>query len=106
MIKHVDPSSQSGFRFELTQEEHDAGLAAFLTGPISGTVAIPSGAAYDVTEDAIAVRVEHIAELRTTIHKMHHAAGRFLNSPLPSDSPIVDSSLSTPTPPTPPPTEG
>jgi hypothetical protein len=83
MIKHVDPSSASGFRFELTQEEHDSGMVAFLTGPIAGTISLPSGAAYDVTEDAVAVHKDHVGELHVAIHKAHHAAGRFLDVPVP-----------------------
>lgn len=83
MLKHDDPNAPSGFRYELTQEEFDSGLTtAFFTGPISGTVGIP-GAAYDVTEDVIAVRPEHVEALQLAIHRTHHAAGRFLDAPLP-----------------------
>jgi hypothetical protein len=90
MLKHVDPSSASGFRYELTQEEHDSGFVAFLTGPIAGTISLPSGAAYDVTEDCIAVKNEDVGELHVAIHKAHHAAGRFLDAPVPD---LADVSL-------------
>lgn len=93
MIKHVDPSSPSGFRFELTEDERDAGFAAFITGPIAGTIALPSGAAYDVTEDLVAVKEDHIGELHIAIHKAHHAAGRFLDIPVPE---LADVSLAAP----------
>lgn len=83
MIKHPDSSAASGFRFELTEEERDAGYAMFLTGPIAGVVSLPSGAAYDVTEDAIPVKLEHVGELHVGIHKAHQAAGRFTNIPVP-----------------------
>ena len=83
MIKHPDPSSPSGLRFELTDEDVAAGnSAALLTGPISGTMSLADGTAYDVTEEAIAVKPEHVAELEHAIHRAHHAAGRFLDAPL------------------------
>jgi hypothetical protein len=83
VLKHIDPTSPSGFRFELTQEEHDAGMVAFLTGPIAGTISLPSGGAYDVTEDAVAVHRYHVGEFHVALHKAHHAAGRFLDAPVP-----------------------
>lgn len=92
MIKHPDPNSQSGFRFELTQEEHDAGLVAFLTGPIAGTIALPNGSAYDVSDDAIPVKAEDVGHLHVAIHRAHHAAGRFLDHPVPA---LEDVSLPT-----------
>lgn len=91
MIKHVDADSASGFRFELTQDEVDNGMAAFMTGPIGGTIGLASGSAYDVSEDHIAVKVEDVEALQLAIHKAHHAAGRFLDAPLPS-SPSPSSS--------------
>lgn len=85
MIVHPDPSSPSGKRYELTADEMATGLtAAFLTGPISGTIAMADGAAYDVTDEVIPVRPEHVKELQLAIHKSHHAAGRFLDAPLPN----------------------
>lgn len=85
MIKHPDGAEADGtprFRFELTREEMDAGLnTAFLTGPISGTIAL-GDVSYDVTENAIAIKAEHIELLQSAIHKAHHAAGRFLDSPV------------------------
>ena len=83
MIKHPDPNAPSGFRFELTQDDAASGhTVAMLTGPISGTMSLADGSAYDVTEDAIPVKPEHLAELQTAIHRAHHAAGRFLDAPL------------------------
>ena len=83
MIKHPDPNSPSGFRFEITPEDVTSGHSvALLTGPISGTMSLADGTAYDVTEDAIAVKPEHLNELQTAIHRAHHAAGRFLDAPL------------------------
>jgi hypothetical protein len=85
MVRHVEGVGDDGtprFRYELTQEGHDAGYVAFLTGPISGTIAV-GDTAYDVTENAIAVKKEHVGPLHLAIHKAHHAAGRFLDAPLP-----------------------
>ena len=84
MIAHPDASSPSGTRYELTADEAAAGFStALLTGPISGTIAMADGSAYDVTPEAIAVKPEHVNELLLAIHKSHHAAGRFLDAPLP-----------------------
>lgn len=93
MIKHTGQDTPSGFRFELTQEERDAGFVALITGPISGTIGIFDGAenhAYDVTDDHIAVKAEHLGLLKLAIHKAHHAAGRFLDVPVPD---VADVSL-------------
>ena len=57
--------------------------AIFVTGPISGTMVLPDGTAYDVTPDAIRIPDEHVGELHLAIHKAHHAAGRFLDHPVP-----------------------
>ena len=44
MLKHSDPDSPSGFRFELTAEDIDNGHGAILmTGPIAGTIALGGG---------------------------------------------------------------
>lgn len=92
MIKHFDPASPSNFRFELTQEEHDAGFVAFATGPlVAGSVSTIDGTVYDVTEDAVAVHRSHVGEMHLAIHRMHHAAGRYLDVPLPA---LEDVSLS------------
>jgi hypothetical protein len=86
MIKHPDSNSPSGFRYELETSDVSAGRSvAFLTGPISGTMSLPDGSAYDVSEEVIAVAPEHVHELHRAIHKAHHAAGRFLDAPLPSE---------------------
>ena len=86
VIKHNDATSPSGLRFELEASDVANGHSALmLTGPISGTMALSDGSAYDVTEEAIAVKPEHLDELQRTIHKAHHAAGRFLDVPLPSE---------------------
>jgi hypothetical protein len=89
MIKHPDgvdeKTGEPRFRYEMTQEEFDGGhTVALLTGPIGGTIGLADGTAYDVSEGAIAVKPEHLEELTLSIHKAHHAAGRFLDSPLPS----------------------
>ena len=85
MIAHPDASSPSGTRYELTADEMVGGFSvAVLTGPISGTIAMADGSAYDVTPEAIAVKPEHVRELLLSIHKSHHAAGRYLDAPLPS----------------------
>lgn len=83
MIKHPDPNSPSGFRYELTPEELKAGHAAFITGPISGTIALSTGSAYDVSEEIIPVKYEDVGHLHVAIHRAHHAAGRFLDVPVP-----------------------
>ena len=70
-------------RFEYSIMDEPEGTALFVTGPISGTVVLADGTAYEVTEYAIPVKNEHVSELALTIHKMHHAAGRFLDVPLP-----------------------
>ena len=90
MLKHLDETTPTGFRFELTGEEHAAGMVAFLTGPISGTVVVDDGTTYDVTEFAIPVPREHVGMLHVAIHKAHHAAGRFLDHPVPE---LADVSL-------------
>ncbi len=85
MITHPDTNAPSGTRYELTADEAAAGFStALLTGPISGTIAMTDGSAYDVTPDVIAVKPEHVRELQISIHKSHHAAGRYLDAPLPS----------------------
>ena len=71
------------FNYTLTQDDVDAGLVAFMTGPITGVVSIEGGHAYDVSDDFIAVKAEHVGGLHVAIHKAHHAAGRFLESPVP-----------------------
>jgi hypothetical protein len=83
MIKHIEPSSPSGFRYELTQDEHEAGYVLFMTGPIAGTISLSTGAAYDVSEDHIAVKEVDVGHLLVAIAKAHHAAGRFLDAPVP-----------------------
>jgi hypothetical protein len=86
MIKHPDANSPSGFRYELEASDMAAGKSvAFLTGPISGTMPLSDGSAYDVSEEIIAVAPEHRDELHRAIHRAHHAAGRFLDAPLPSE---------------------
>lgn len=72
--------------YELTAEEVAAGFShVVITGPISGTISLADGSAYDVTPYHIAIKPEHADELHLAIHKAHHAAGRFLDSPLPSE---------------------
>jgi len=84
MIAHNDPTSASGIRYELEASEMASGHSVMLlTGPVSGTMAISDGSAYDVTPEVIAVKPEHRDELLRTIHKAHHAAGRFLDVPVP-----------------------
>jgi hypothetical protein len=73
------------FNYELTQEEHDQGMVAMLTGPISGTLSVPDGSAYDVTEFAIPVHRDHVEHLLVEIHRAHHRAGRFLDVPVLGD---------------------
>ncbi len=86
VIKHNDANSPSGFRYELEAADVAAGRnALMLTGPIAGTMSLSDGSAYDVSEEAIAVKNEHLDELHRAIHKAHHAAGRFLDVPLPSE---------------------
>ena len=71
------------YEFELSPEEVGAGYRLMLTGPISGTFFIEDEA-YDVTDRVVAVKQEHAAALAYEIHKAHHAAGRFLDAPLPA----------------------
>ena len=86
MNVHPDTTSPSGHRYELTMEEMASGLShACFTGPISGTISMADGTAYDVTPDVIAIKPEHADELHLAIHKAHHAAGRFMDVPLPSE---------------------
>lgn len=80
------------FDYRLTDEELAAGYTQLLmTGPIAGTIVMKDGTAYDVTEYAIAVKAAHAetadgpGELQLAILKAHHAAGRFLDSPLPAE---------------------
>jgi hypothetical protein len=82
----TDTSHPSGVNYELTQEEFDAGYTvALVTGPIQGAVSLPDGTVYEVSPPHIAVRPEHLDALRLAIHKKHHAEGRFLDVPLPSE---------------------
>ena len=84
MIVTPDPTHPSGKNTTLEAHEIEAGKTViYLPGPVQGTVVLTDGAAYDVTDDVIAVHPDHEAELCHTIHKMHHAAGRFLDIPLP-----------------------
>lgn len=80
----TNPDGSPHFNYELTQQEHDDGYALYITGPISGTVSVADGTAYDVTEYAIPVKREHVGHLHVAIHKAHHAAGRYLDAPVPS----------------------
>lgn len=85
MIKHDDGTNLDGtprYRFELTQDEVDGGIGAFWTGPISGTIMV-DGTSYDVTDDYIPVKVEHIGPLHLAIHSAHHKAGRMTDAPMP-----------------------
>jgi len=82
----VTPQPGGGFDcdYALDDEDMAAGRTVnFATGPIGGTFVLSDGSAYDVTPFAIAVKPEHLAELQLAIHKAHHAAGRFLDTPLP-----------------------
>lgn len=72
--------------FELTEEEMAAGqTVALMTGPISGTIALSDGSAVDVTPYYATVKEENRDEALLAIHKAHHAAGRFLDAPLPKE---------------------
>lgn len=94
MIKTQVGTQQNGsprYNFEFTQEEMDAGHVALKTGPlVSGVISVPDAsspdgnAMYDITDDFIAVKAEHLPHVHQTIHRMHHAAGRFLDVPVPS----------------------
>jgi hypothetical protein len=48
------------------------------TGPIAGVLTLDGGTQYDVTDDYIGVRKEHVAELCEKIHASHIAEGRYL----------------------------
>lgn len=72
------------FHYTLTEAEVADGYVAFMTGPIAGTVSLADGTAYDVTDDFVAAKAEHVGELHVAIHRMHHAAGRFLDVPVPA----------------------
>ena len=85
MLKHSDPDSPSGFRFELTEDDLENRLRqrVLMTGPIAGTISLAyPDVSYDVTEDYIAVRAEDVEALQLAIHRAHHAAGRFLDAGL------------------------
>lgn len=80
----TNPDGTVRFNYTLTQEEHDAGLVAFATGgAVGGVVSMEDGTVYDVTEGYIPVRREHVGQVHVAIHKMHHAAGRYLDQPVP-----------------------
>jgi hypothetical protein len=82
-LEGINDDGSPRYNYELTSEEVEGGMVAMITGPISGTIVLPSGAAYDVTEWAVPVRREHAGELLVAIHRAHHAAGRFLDQPVP-----------------------
>lgn len=87
-IEGVNADGSQRFNYELTAEEAEAGMTAMITGPIAGTISMADGTAYDVTEWAVPVHQDHVDELHQSIHKAHHAAGRFLDVPVPgTDSP-------------------
>ena len=83
-----DPTHPSGINSALEEDDIAAGkTVAYLAGPlIQGTIVLPDGSAYDVTPAAIAVKPEHVNALHTAIHKAHHAAGRFLDVPVPDEA--------------------
>jgi hypothetical protein len=75
-----DPTHPSGKNTTLTPEEMASGhTVLFLTGPVGGTVSLAGGHAYDVTEDVIAVKPEHLHELAGSILKMQQATGKLLD---------------------------
>ena len=82
--KGQNPDGSPHFAFELTQAEVDAGLVAFMTGPIAGVVTLDDGTRYDVTDGAIPLLAEHVGLLHVAIHRAHHANGRFLDIPIPA----------------------
>lgn len=85
MLKQAPLTPNHNAHYELTVDDMAAGFdVALITGPIDGIISIPSGASYDVTEDIIPVKSEHLGELHLAIHKAHHAAGRFTDIPVPS----------------------
>jgi hypothetical protein len=80
----INPDGSERFHYELTAEDMDAGrTVAFITGPIAGTMSMPDGEAYDVTDNIIAVKPEHVGHLHVAIHKAHHAAGNLLDVDVP-----------------------
>jgi hypothetical protein len=95
MLKHPEGTNPDGsvkFRFELTPEEVADGYVMFVSGPIAGTFNI-EGTAYDVSEYALPVKAEHVGALHIAIHKAHHAAGRFLDLPVPT---LAEANVSVP----------
>ena len=77
-----NPDGTPHFGFELEQSDVEAGHdALLLTGPIAGVVSLGDGTSYDVTEAAIPCRSEHVGPLCHHIHRLHNAAGRFLEAP-------------------------
>ena len=82
----ADANAPDGTNHAITQEEWEAGLTVALrTGPINGTVVLKDGSAYDLAPYHIAVKPEHLDELLLAIHRAHHAAGRFTETPLPPE---------------------
>jgi hypothetical protein len=86
MLKELvstNPDGSPHYRFELTQDEHDSGLVALMTGPIAGPLTLDDGTTYDVTDTFIPVKREHVGPLHIAIVESHHANGRFLDVPVP-----------------------
>jgi len=86
MIVTPDPTHPSGINSALEPEEIAAGKTVmFLTGSISGHLFMADGTHYDTTGAVVAVKPEHQRELEIAIHRKHHAEGRFLDVPVPTE---------------------
>jgi len=77
-----NPDGSGRMHFDFSDEPADD-LVVLFTGPISGIVAASDGTEYDVTDPYIKVASEHVDDICDAIHREHHAAGRFLDVPLP-----------------------
>ena len=89
MAKHLIGTNEDGsarFHYNFAEDGDNFLGVALFTGPISGTLAMRDGTAYDVSENVIHCKPEHLEELKLTIHKAHHAAGRFFDVPVPAKS--------------------
>jgi hypothetical protein len=70
-----NPDGSPRFHFDWRNDPDFLGAILF-TGPISGTISLSDGAAYDVTDDIIQCKPEHVGPLQHHIHLRHVAAGR------------------------------
>lgn len=59
-----------------------------MTGPLAGSVSVPDGTSYDITDTYIAVPIEHVDDVSAKIHEVALAAG-LTDQPVPAVGPLL-----------------